>query len=169
MFLNPGSEVEDIVALRAVDYAVVQLTMEGKFDAKIKQYKVLKEQLDAKQQIADTLEMAEKIKSDAQSKADEVAAKAIALVAREAGLIAKEIALADKETEIVSRETAALRLSDEMTLKGQQMDEAARHAEDAITAREVSMRHQLDQLAIDRAVLESQKKEFNAKLEALRT
>lgn len=168
MFLNPGSEVEDIVAIRGVDYVVVQLAMEGKFDAKIAEYKALKDSLDAKKQIADTIEMAEKLKSDAQSKSDEVAAKAKAVEERETAVADLEKFVTAKEANAEAKSAEALRVTDEATAKMQQSDETLKQAQSAIDAREQSVIHQLAQLATDREALEAQKKAFNAKLEALR-
>lgn len=169
MFLNPGSEVEDIVAIRAVDYAAVQLLFEGKFDKKIAEYKKAKEEADASQQIAGTFKMAEKLKSGAQAKADEVAAKAAALDAREADLKARELAVADKDANAIAKAAAAAKLADESVALKQKLDADAKQAQAAIDAREQSVIAQLKQLAIDRSALEAQKKEFNAKLESLRT
>jgi hypothetical protein len=165
---NPELLTQAPVILAAVDIAAVKLRIEGAFDAKIKEYTAIRDELASKQSISVSLAEAKKTKADADARALEVTAKNDANKQRESDLAKREIKIAETESSLVAK--ANLISISENELSVSQAKAKTRLLEDTqnLINRDLALSQKELQLKKDQDLLAQQKAEFNAKLTALK-
>ena len=179
MFYSQGSEThggfmdaDKLSKLSSVDLSAdiiaVKLTLDGVFDARIKELLAIKSSIDKSDKIVKTVTDAEKIKKDA------VATLADATDAAEAVRVRLEN-VAQRESEILRNTDMITARSDELTKRESDLqkqlarfrkDADNRDADYATRIAEIDAIHA--QLATDRKLLDDQRSAFNEKLQSLR-
>lgn len=164
MFLSHGTAE----GLSLLDVVAVKLALEGQFDARIAELKKVTADLEAKQSVSTTLAKANKLMAEAQARSDAVDAREAA--AEAAAEVVKNGAadVAEKLAEVATREHALAVAKDDLAKRVDAFTTAQANVQASMTERERVLAQNQTAVQAGLAALESQKKAFNDKLNALK-
>ena len=165
MFINTSQGIDDLAAL---DVAAVTLVLQGKFDARLKELREAKADLDSREGVATTVKQAQAMMTAAETRKSDIAAFEVNVNAREQAAIAAAKNAADREAiantllkQIDEQNVAITKENTRQAAKQTQLENGFVILTDEKAKWALA-------LAAEKAAIEAEKKAFNDKLASLK-
>lgn len=171
MFLSSSSAPDELASISkftAEDLAAVALTVNGKFDARIKELNAAKAALDASNTIAKTVVAAQKLEAAAQAKLDAAQKFETDVKARESAAIARETAASATLDLVSSKEARLLAQETAIAVANKKLEADTANTQNRLDVAKNELELAKIKLANEQVALELAKSDFNAKLSALK-